>query len=200
MKRFSKRFRRFERFEGRLKMEHKKEMWNWNDIFEEIYQEAQCVNWYIESPISTVNSCITGNAMLYLPDIKNELYLKFLSDDEGIVDELDGGWADYEELLERDEKKNNVDWEVISEIKQKKRSRENVRLLGSINSDNYRVEGKSIIFPNISLAPLYILYAQNSEFFKLFTYQKNGEKQGDIVIKYGYLLEQYDESEILGSE
>lgn len=198
MKRFSKRFRRFERFEGRLKMEHKKEMWNWNDIFEEIYQEAQCVNWYIESPISTVNSCITGNAMLYLPDIKNELYLKFLSDDEGIVDELDGGWADYEELLERDEKKNNVDWEVISEIKQKKRSRENVRLLGSINSDNYRVEGKSIIFPNISLAPLYILYAQNSEFFKLFTYQKNGEKQGDIVIKYGYLLEQYDESEILG--
>ncbi len=165
----------------------------WQDIMEECLKLGNNQPEWIELTGSA--GCRVGeNIVLYLPDVIWELYYETLqSKGKHTIFFGNKEWKKYEQLLWAE---RNRDMDFSAEARRLKVTRKSVTLLEFIAIDKYEMDENEITFPDSAYIPFHILYLENKEFFGLFTHGRKKNSSGEIIIKYGNLLNQYDENDI----
>lgn len=168
----------------------------WSEFINTIYMDTKCESTGIYDCSSPRSNTIVKNVMLYVPDIILELYYEYLlGDEEYIIDYADEEWKKYLPLLQSKHTECSFD----SEVGMGKSRRKQVTLLKYIHVDKCKIDENTITFPDSVLIPFFILYLQNEDFFSLFIEgKKNNLKYGKNIIKFGNLLNQYDDNGIYG--
>lgn len=166
----------------------------WRDLINECYRVGKGEPDWLNFETACGEGLIE-NVILYMPDVIWELYFEALQEDEYTISFADEEWNTYKALLYQDK---DYDMGFAEEVNRLKSTRKSVTLLKYIGIDKYKINENEIVFPDYAYIPLHILYLQNREFFGLFTHGKKEGYKGEIVIKYGNLLERYDENAVFG--
>lgn len=168
----------------------------WSELINTIYMDVKWESTGIYDCSSPRSNTIVKNTMLYVPDIIWELYYEYLlRDEEYIINYADEEWKKYLPLLQSKHPECSFD----SEVGMGKSRRKRVTLLKYIHVDKCKIDENTITFPDSVLIPFFILYLQNEDFFSLFIEgKKNDLKYGKNIIKFGNLLNQYDDYGIYG--
>lgn len=180
------------------------------DYLDEALKEYEPLIWRDKKNIkesTVINMDDSTWVELYFQDIMWELYFEDIvdkdADDYFELDCLDETLREYEPLMWRDKKNSEPCKTFVETVNRLKGMSSGIKLLDCFERKNYKVDKDNYVIriPDGTLIAFHILFLQNMDFIRFMKSPQSKQRllcEYKNIIKYGKLLDKYNEINVYG--